>query len=121
MKICIVGAGAIGGLLGARLAKAGEEVTLVARGPQLEALKANGLRFIEEDGSEFVVTPKAVGSIRDAGPQDVIVLGMKAHQVAAVVPDLASAYHNDTIVLTAQNGIPYWYFMKHGGAHEGKI
>ena len=121
MKICIVGAGAIGGLLGARLAKAGEEVTLVARGPQLAALQANGLRFIEEDGSEFIVMPKAVGNIRDAGPQDVIVLGMKAHQVAAVVPDLASAYHNDTMVLTAQNGIPYWYFMKHGGPHQGKI
>lgn len=121
MKICVVGAGAIGGLLGARLAKAGEEVTLVARGPQLEALKSKGLRFIEEDGSEWTVTPKAVGSIREAGPQDVIILGMKAHQVAAVVPDLESAYHKDTIVLTAQNGIPYWYFMKHGGAHEGKI
>ena len=87
MKICVVGAGAIGGLLGARLAKAGEDVTLVARGPQLEALKANGLRFIEEDGSEFVVRPKAVGNIREAGPQDLIVLGMKAHQVAAVVDD----------------------------------
>lgn len=121
MKICIVGAGAIGGLLGARLAKAGEDVTLIARGPQLEALRTNGLKFIEEDGSEWTVTPRAVGSLRDAGPQDLIVLGMKAHQVAAVVPDLASAYHQDTMVLTAQNGIPWWYFMKHGGAHEGKI
>ena len=120
MKICVVGAGAIGGLLGARLAKAGEEVTLVARGPQLQALSANGLRFIEEDGSEWTVRPKAVGSIRDAGPQDLIILGMKAHQVAAVVDDLSAAYHPDTMVLTAQNGIPYWYFMKHGGPHEGK-
>jgi 2-dehydropantoate 2-reductase len=121
MKICIVGAGAIGGLLGARLAKAGEDVTLVARGPQLEALKSAGLRFIEEDGSEFVVKPKAVGNVRDAGPQDVIILGMKAHQVAAVVPDLVSAYHNDTMVLTAQNGIPYWFFIKHGGAYQDKV
>lgn len=121
MKSCIVGAGAIGGLLGARLAKAGEDVTLVARGPQLEALKSAGLRFIEEDGSEFVVKPKAVGNVRDAGPQDVIILGMKAHQVAAVVPDLVSAYHNDTMVLTAQNGIPYWFFIKHGGAYQGKV
>ncbi len=121
MKICVVGAGAIGGLLGARLAKAGEEVTLVARGPQLEALKNNGLRFIEEDGSEFVVRPKAVGNIREAGPQDLIVLGMKAHQVAAVVDDLAAAYTDDTMVLTAQNGFPYWYFMKHGGTHQGRV
>ncbi|NBW00262.1 MAG: 2-dehydropantoate 2-reductase [Betaproteobacteria bacterium] len=121
MRICVIGAGAIGGLLGARLAKAGEEVTLVARGPHLEALKANGLRFIEEDGSEFVVRPKAVSNVREAGPQDVIVLGMKAHQVAAVVDDLAAAYTDDTMVLTAQNGIPYWYFMKLGGPHEGRI
>lgn len=121
MKICVVGAGAIGGLLGARLAKAGEDVTLIARGPQLAALQANGLRFIEEDGSEFTVKPRAVASLKETGPQDLIILGMKAHQVAAVVPDLSSAYHDETIVLTAQNGIPYWYFMKHGGPHEGKI
>ncbi len=121
MKICVVGAGAIGGLLGARLSKAGEDVTLIARGPQLAALQAKGLRFIEEDGSEFTVKPRAVASLKEAGPQDLIILGMKAHQVAAVVPDLSSAYHDETIVLTAQNGIPYWYFMKHGGPHEGKI
>ncbi|MBU3724192.1 MAG: 2-dehydropantoate 2-reductase [Burkholderiaceae bacterium] len=121
MRICVVGAGAIGGLLGARLAKAGEEVTLVARGPQLEALKNNGLRFIEEDGSEWAVQPKAVGNIREAGPQDLIVLGMKAHQVAAVVDDLAAAYTDDTMVLTAQNGIPYWYFMKQAGVHQGRV
>ena len=121
MRICVIGAGAIGGLLGARLAKAGEAVTLVARGPHLEALKANGLRFIEEDGSEFVVRPKVVTNVREAGPQDVIVLGMKAHQVAAVVDDLAAAFTDDTIVLTAQNGIPYWYFMKLGGPHDGRV
>jgi 2-dehydropantoate 2-reductase len=121
MRICVIGAGAIGGLLGARLAKAGEAVTLVARGPHLEALKANGLRLIEEDGSEFVVQPKVVSNVREAGPQDVIVLGMKAHQVAAVVDDLASAFTDDTIVLTAQNGIPYWYFMRLGGPHDGRV
>jgi len=66
MRICVIGAGAIGGLLGARLAKTGEAVTLVARGPHLEALKANGLRFIEEDGSEFVVQPKVVSNVREA-------------------------------------------------------
>lgn len=121
MKICVIGAGAIGGLLGARLAKAGEDVSLVARGPHFEALRSHGLRFIEEDGSEFTVQPTIVGNVRDAGPQDVIVLGMKAHQVAAVVDDLRSVLTDDTIVLTAQNGIPYWYFMKHGGPHEGRI
>ena len=121
MRICVIGAGAIGGLLGARLAKAGEAVTLVARGPHLEALKATGLRFIEEDGSEFVVQPKVVINVREAGPQDVIVLGMKAHQVAAVVDDLAAAFTDDTMVLTAQNGIPYWYFMKLGGPHDGRV
>ena len=65
--------------------------------------------------------PKAVGNIREAGPQDLIVLGMKAHQVAAVVDDLAAAYTDDTMVLTAQNGIPYWYFMKHGGSNQGRV
>lgn len=121
MKICVVGAGAIGGLLGARLARAGEDVTLVARGPQLAALQSAGLRFIEEDGSEFTVSPRAVGNLREAGPQDLIVLGMKAHQVAAVVPDLPAACDDGTMILTAQNGIPYWYFMKQPGPHADRI
>jgi 2-dehydropantoate 2-reductase len=75
--------------------------------------------LIEDDGSELVVRTAATDRIDEAGPQDLIILGMKAHQVAAVVPELAAMYHRDTMVLTAQNGIPWWYFMKHGGPYEG--
>lgn len=120
MRICIVGAGAIGGLLGIKLAQAGEDVTLIARGPHLSAIRANGMKLVQEDGSEIVVHPKATDKIAEAGIQDLVILGMKAHQVAAVVKDLPSMFHDETVVLTAQNGIPWWYFMKLGGPHEGK-
>ena len=120
MKICVVGAGAIGGLLGVKLAQAGYEVTLNARGAHLEAIRAGGLKLIAEDDSESVARLRATGKIGEAGPQDLVILGMKAHQVGAVVKDLPSMYQSETMVLTAQNGIPWWYFMKHGGAHEGK-
>jgi len=120
MKICIVGAGAIGGLLGVKLAQAGNEVTLIARGPHLAAIRANGLKLVPEDGGEIVVRPKATDRIADAGVQDLVILGMKAHQVAAVVRDLPAMYHDETIVFCAQNGVPWWYFMKHGGPYEGR-
>ena len=83
MKICIVGAGAIGGMLGVKLALSGHEVTLILRGANLEAVKQNGLMLIEENGNELLAKPvKATSSIREAGPQDVVILGLKAHQVA---------------------------------------
>ena len=86
MRICIVGAGAIGGLLAARLARAGEEVTVIARGAHLAAIRAHGLKLIEEDGSDFAAEVAASDSIAEAGAQDLVILGMKAHQVAAVAP-----------------------------------
>jgi 2-dehydropantoate 2-reductase len=119
MKICVVGAGAIGGLLGVRLAEAGEQVTLIARGPHLAAIRADGLRLTGEDGREAVARVAATDRIADAGPQDLVILGMKAHQVAAVVRDLPALWHDDTMVMTAQNGIPWWYFMKQPGPHAG--
>ena len=118
MKICVIGAGAIGGLLAAKLAHAGEEVSVVARGPQLAAISQNGLTLIEE-GETIVAPVKASSRLADLGEQDLIILGMKAHQVAAVAPDLAAAMHGETMVLTAQNGIPWWYFFGLGGPHEG--
>ncbi|MEW6438096.1 MAG: 2-dehydropantoate 2-reductase [Pseudomonadota bacterium] len=118
MRICVIGAGAIGGLLAARLAHAGEEVSVIARGPHLAAINAEGLRLIE-DGQEIVAKVKASNRIADVGEQDLVILGMKAHQVAAVVGDLPAIYGPQTAVLTAQNGIPWWYFFKHGGPHEG--
>jgi 2-dehydropantoate 2-reductase len=117
MKICIVGAGAIGGMLGVKLALTGNDVTLILRGANLEAVKANGLTLIEENGNELVASPlnatiKATSVIAEAGVQDVIILALKAHQVAAVAADLPALMHAGTRVVTMQNGIPWWYFHK---------
>jgi 2-dehydropantoate 2-reductase len=120
MKICVVGAGAIGGLLAIKLAQSGNDVTVIARGPNLKAIQENGFKFIAEDGSESITKLRALGSISEAESQDLVILGMKAHQVAAIVHELPALYHEETMVLTAQNGIPWWYFFKHGGAYEGR-
>ncbi|MDB9357019.1 2-dehydropantoate 2-reductase [Nodularia spumigena CS-587/03] len=121
MKICIVGAGAIGGYLGAKLALAGEEVTFIARGQHLEAIQNRGLEVIMADGSSHVVHPSlATSDINDAGTQDVVILAVKAQSLAAIASALSSLYNPDTMVVTAQNGIPWWYFYKHGGEYEGK-
>jgi len=123
MRIAIVGAGAIGGYLGTKLALAGEDVTLIARGSNLAALKENGLTLIEEDGTEFhAENVKAVEAMAEAGPQDSVLLTVKAHQVAPIAGDLHhlyDAYDAGTSVVTMQNGIPWWYFWRHGGALEG--
>lgn len=121
MKIAVVGAGAIGGYLGARLALAGEEVTFVARGANLQAIRAQGLRLIEEDGSERVAGGvRAVQQTAEAGPQDYVVLALKAHQVAAVAADLRALFAPHTAVVTMQNGIPWWYFHGLGGEYAGR-
>jgi 2-dehydropantoate 2-reductase len=120
MKICVVGAGSIGGLLAARLARSGQDVTVIARGAHLAAIRAGGLRLVEEDGSAFSARVAATDRIAEVGPQDVVVLGVKAHQVGDIVAELPALYGEGTSVLTAQNGIPWWYFAKHGGPHEGR-
>jgi 2-dehydropantoate 2-reductase len=113
MKICVVGAGAIGGMLGVKLALSGNEVTLILRGANLAAVQQNGLRLIEEDGRELLAQPiRATSVIAEAGVQDVVILALKAHQVAAVAADLPALMHADTRVITMQNGIPWWYFHK---------
>ena len=113
MKICIVGAGAIGGMLGVKLARTGHEVCLILRGANLAAVQANGLLLIEESGNELLANPiRATSTIAEAGVQDVIILGMKAHQVAAIAAELPALMHADTRVVTMQNGIPWWYFKK---------
>ncbi len=120
MKICVVGAGAIGGMLGVRLALTGHEVTLILRGANLEAVKQNGLTLIEENGNELIAKPiKATASIGEAGVQDVVLLAVKAHQVAAVAADLPQLMHSSTRVVTMQNGIPWWYFYKLPGNYTG--
>jgi len=118
VRVCVVGAGAIGGLVAVKLAAAGEEVTVVARGPHLAAIRDRGL-VLREEGREQVAQVRAVERVPEAGPQDVIVLGMKAHQVAAVAADVGVLLGPATTLVTAQNGIPWWYFHKHGGPLEG--
>jgi 2-dehydropantoate 2-reductase len=120
MKFAVVGAGAIGGYLGARLALAGEEVTFIARNRNLEAIRANGFKLILEDGrEEHAATAKAVQHMAEAGPQDVVLLTVKSHQVGDLLPDLRALFGPNTMVVTMINGIPWWYFHKLPGAHEG--
>jgi 2-dehydropantoate 2-reductase len=120
MRICIVGAGAIGGLLGARLALADQDVSVFARGENLEAIRSNGLRLIEPGGSELVAKNlRASADLADLGVQDVIVLALKAHQIRDVAEQLASLYTDSTVVIPMQNGVPWWFFQKFGGEHDG--
>jgi 2-dehydropantoate 2-reductase len=120
MKIAIIGAGAIGGLVGARLALAGEDVTFLVRGKNLDAIRADGIKLVTAAGEEQVA--RNVGATCDydePGPQDIVVLAVKAHQVDAVARDVPKLFGPETVVVTMQNGIPYWYFHRHGGALEG--
>lgn len=120
MKMAIIGAGAIGGFVGAQLAHAGEEVTFIARGATLDALKERGIRLTMSDGSEKLVPRvNATSDYSAAGPQDIVVLAMKAHQVEAVAADVPKLFGPDTVVVPMQNGIPFWYFHNHGGALDG--
>ena len=120
-KVCIYGAGSIGGYIGAALALAeAAEVTLIARGPNLAAMQANGLTLIGEDGNRRVARCRAVASGAEAGPQDYIIVALKAPGVPAIVPDVRKMFHAETAVVTAQNGVPWWYFHKLAGPWEGK-
>ncbi len=120
MKFAVVGAGSIGGYLGARLALAGEDVTFVARGANLEAIAQNGFKLIEEDGTERVAARVKAAPIGACGPHDVVLLAVKAHQVGPLAKDLAALVGPDTTVVTLQNGIPWWYFYKLAGPYEGR-
>jgi 2-dehydropantoate 2-reductase len=121
MRICIVGAGAIGGLLGARLALAGEEVTFVARGETLAAINGAGLRLRHADGREQAVPgTRAIARFEGHGAFDLVILTVKAHQLAEVAPRIESLCHAQTAVMPLQNGLPFWYFNGHGGALAGR-
>ena len=122
MKICVVGAGAIGGLLGARLAVAGEDVTLIARGAHLEAIRARGLEVTMHDGTVVHAADiAATNDMRECRAQDLVILGVKAHQIAPIADDLTALFGPETMVLTTQNGIPWWYFQRHGGPLDGTV
>ena len=117
MKVCIYGAGAIGGYLGVQLARAGADVSLVARGAHLETMKANGLKLLIGD-EEHVVQPRCTDNPAELGPQDFIIICLKAHSIAGVIDAMKPLIGPHTRVVTAVNGIPYWYFYKHGGTYE---
>lgn len=118
MRFAIVGAGAIGAFLGAMLAKSGEDVTLIARGPHLRAMQEHGVRVRGEIG-EFESRPAATDDPAAVGAVDVVVLTLKAHSLTAMAPRLAPLMKPETSVISAQNGIPWWYFYRHGGEWEG--
>jgi 2-dehydropantoate 2-reductase len=118
MKFAIVGAGAIGAFAGAMLARAGEDVTLIARGPHLRAMQEHGVRVRGEIG-EFETHPAATDDPATIGPVDIVLLTLKAHSLTAMAPRLAPLMGPETIVVNAQNGIPWWYFYRHGGEWEG--
>lgn len=121
MKICVVGAGAIGGLLAVRLAEAGEEVTVVDQGAHLQAIQRDGLKLLMADGSEHLTRSlNACASMGDAGPQDVVILAVKTQVLPVVAPQLAGIMHEQTVILPMQNGLPWWYFHKHGGEYDGR-
>jgi 2-dehydropantoate 2-reductase len=122
MKFAIVGAGAIGGYLGARLALSGHAVSFIARGANLAALRRGGMKLIGEDGSEqMAVDVRAFEDMAQAGPQDMVLLTVKAHQVAALAPQLVTLCGPpQTAIVTMQNGIPWWYFHKLGGEYAGR-
>jgi len=120
MKIAVIGAGAIGGLVGAKLAMAGEDVTFLVRGANLDAIRNNGITLLAADGSPQVArNVRATDRYDEVGTQDIVILAMKAHQVEAVANDVPKLFGPETVVVTMQNGIPYWYFHRHGGKLEG--
>ena len=121
MKYTIVGAGAIGGYLGVKLAMAGEEVTFIARNKNLAAINSQGFRLLLPDGSEqHASSVRAVQNPADAGAQDVVLLTTKAHQVRDLLPGLRELFGPDTLVVTMINGVPWWYFQRLGGAFDGR-
>ncbi|MEM8536766.1 MAG: 2-dehydropantoate 2-reductase [Pseudomonadota bacterium] len=118
MKICIFGAGAIGGYMGAKLAQAGADVSLVARGPHLAAMQANGLTLIE-DGTRTNLPVTVSDNPADLGPQDYVIVTLKAHSVPPVVDKMQPLIGPGTTIVSGVNGVPWWYFHKVGGDLEG--
>jgi len=118
MKFVVVGAGAIGAYAGALLQLSGEDVTLIARGPHLRAMRENGVR-IRLAGGEVEARPRVTDDVSQAGVADVVLLTLKAHSLTEVAPRIAPIVGPDTAVVTMQNGIPWWYFYRHGGEWEG--
>ncbi|HYB51252.1 MAG TPA: 2-dehydropantoate 2-reductase [Burkholderiaceae bacterium] len=122
MKIAVIGAGAIGGFVGAKLAQAGEEVTFLVRGASLAAIRANGMKLIGPDAVETIVgSVEATDEYGRAGVHDLVILAVKAHQLIDVAHEVPKLLGPQTVVVPMQNGIPYWYFYRHGGELDGRV
>lgn len=117
MRICIYGAGAIGAWLGAQLSLAGEEVTMIARGPHLAAMQKNGVRLLI-DGEERLAHPRCLEDPSEAGPQDIVVVTVKACSLSEIADRIPLLFDDNTAVVTGANGIPWWYFYKLAGPYE---
>ena len=121
MRFAVVGAGAIGSLMGGRLALAGHDVAMLARGDHLSAIRDRGLRLIEPDGTERLVAGMTVSDrLDELGRHDVVIVALKAHQIAAMAEALPVLYDDDTVVLPVQNGVPWWFFQGFGGPYDGQ-
>ena len=118
MKIAIVGAGAIGAFLGAKLALSGEDVYLIARGAHLQAMQTHGVQVKSPEG-DFEAHPNATDDYESVGPVDFVFLTVKAHSLTEIAPQIAPLLGPETAVVSAQNGIPWWYFHSHGGPFDG--
>jgi 2-dehydropantoate 2-reductase len=118
MKFLIAGAGAIGAYVGGRMARAGLDVVLYARGPHLRAMQEHGVQVKSVNG-DFEVRPRVAGTLEEVGPVDVIFLGVKAHGLTQLAPQLKPVLGPDTTVVSTQNGVPWWFFQGFGGAWEG--
>ena len=119
MRICVFGAGAVGGLIAASFALAGEDVTIIDRGSHLAAIKSNGIKLQWQDGSVQIAKVKAVDEAAAAGHQDLVVLAVKAYSLEQIAKDTQCLLDPKTMIMTVQNGIPWWYFQKHGGDLDG--
>jgi 2-dehydropantoate 2-reductase len=119
MRYAVVGAGAIGAFVGASLARAGAEVVLVARGAHLTAMRRSGLRIVGAN-EEYTVTPGCTDACADIGTVDVVIVALKAHQIAGMIDEIKHLVRDDTVIVSMQNGIPWWYFQQHGGALDGR-
>ena len=118
MRFLIAGAGAIGAYIGARMARAGVDVTLFARGPHLRAMQQHGVRVKSAEG-DFEARPRIAGSLAEVGPVDVVFLAVKAHSLTHLAPQLSPVLAPDTTVVSTQNGVPWWFFQGLGGPAEG--
>jgi len=120
MKVCVVGAGAIGATIGVRLAAGGHEVSLVARGAHLDSIRADGLRFIDNVGGHSGIYRLAASADPgELGLQDWVFLALKAHQLPAILASISALLGPETVVVPAINGLPWWYFYRSGGDFDG--